>query len=422
MTKKIVFILFMGGMPLLAGPAFSQDATPSMTLDQCLAEAFASHPLLRAAALDVTAAEARVRQAKALAQPSFDLDMDLQPKFMDFRGSGESYAGLSWTFDFPGKRGLRGKIAGREADAVRDDLDLLRLEIGFQVREAFYRILLAQEILRYAEQDRDLSKDFLDRATVKYEAGDVAEMEVVRARVEAAKAVNIVRVAENDLRLSRARLNTALSRPPAGVLAVQGDFRKDGPSVPASKLTTRALEARPELRRLSREIDGERLRERLGLLAYLPDPTVGLAKHRLAGEPTTWDFTLSLPLPLFFWQPKSGEIAEARAIRKALEERGQALARAVGLEVEEAYAEAQIAAGQIALFEGEILSQAEDAYEKFLFSYQQGEIGGIELIEARRTLLDVRRSYAEVLYTFNVALAALEKSVGAPLEGISHEQ
>jgi cobalt-zinc-cadmium efflux system outer membrane protein len=67
---------------------------------------------------------------------------------------------------------------------------------------------------------------------------------------------------------------------------------------------------------------------------------------------------------------------------------------------------------QIELFEREILKQAEEAYEMFAFSYQEGEIGGLELIAARRTLLQARQSYAEALYTSNVAVAALNKAVG----------
>jgi outer membrane protein TolC len=53
----------------------------------------------------------------------------------------------------------------------------------------------------------------------------------------------------------------------------------------------------------------------------------------------------------------------------------------------------------------------------FLFSFQEGEIGGIELIEARRTLVEARKSYADALYNYDITLAALEKSVGQSLEG-----
>jgi len=57
----------------------------------------------------------------------------------------------------------------------------------------------------------------------------------------------------------------------------------------------------------------------------------------------------------------------------------------------------------------------------FLFSYQEGEIGGIELIAARRTLIESRTTYADALFNHRAALAALEKSIGQPLEGDNHE-
>jgi len=75
------------------------------------------------------------------------------------------------------------------------------------------------------------------------------------------------------------------------------------------------------------------------------------------------------------------------------------------------------ASNQISLFEEEILSQAEEVYNMFLFSYQEGEIGSIELIEARRSLLEARTSYADALFNYDMALAALEKSIGQKLEG-----
>jgi outer membrane protein TolC len=88
----------------------------------------------------------------------------------------------------------------------------------------------------------------------------------------------------------------------------------------------------------------------------------------------------------------------------------------VALEVEEAFVGLTTAADQIRLFEEEILTQAEDAYRMYEFAYQQGEIEAMDLIEARRTLNDARTSYADALFNYDVARAAIERSVGRPLE------
>ena len=152
-------------------------------------------------------------------------------------------------------------------------------------------------------------------------------------------------------------------------------------------------------------------------MSYLPDFDLGVSKHKIEGEGTFWDVTVSLPIPLFFWQTKKGEIAEAVANAESLKREKEHLQNSISLEVEEAYMNAVTAQNQIKLFEEEILTQAEEVYNMYLFSYQEGEIGGIELIEARRTLVESRVSYADALYNYGVALAGLEKSIGQKLEG-----
>lgn len=135
----------------------------------------------------------------------------------------------------------------------------------------------------------------------------------------------------------------------------------------------------------------------------------------------SWDFRLSARIPLFFWQPLKGEIAEAEANLEAFRREREHIANTIALEVEESYANALMAGRQIELFEKEILAQAEEAYNMFLFSFQEGEIGGIELIEARRTLIEARKSYADALNNFNIAQAALAKSVGQDLDEGQHD-
>lgn len=404
-----------------AGPVHSPPAAETLTLEQCIAVALEQNPLLQSSHQLYQASLARIQQAKAFYQPSLDFDSDLQPKLFDFRGSEETYFGLSQSIDFPGKRSTRGKIATQESLEIQTDTELLKLDIIFQVKQAFYSLLLAQQILKYAEQDLELSRDYLQKAEIKHEAGDVARVEVLRARVETAKAENSVRAAVNEVRLGKARLNFLLARKKYDSLEIAGEFQRDSLSISLEELKQKALSFRPEIKRLGFSLKKENLRKTLGQLSYLPDFSLGLSRHRLSGVATSWDFTLSFPIPLFFWQPQKGEIAEAQANLEALRREREHLIDAIALEVEEAYANALMARNQIELFEKEILAQAEEAYNMFLFSFQEGEIGGLELVEGRRTLIEARKSYADTLHNFSVALAALEKSVGQKLEVNSHD-
>jgi outer membrane protein TolC len=404
----------------LCSPLFllAQTSTEGgLTLDQCISIAIQQNPLVLSAMQQYNASLARIKQAKALAQPSLNWDSDLQPKLFHFGKSGERYFGISQELEFPGKRGLRGKIASAQANELLQDIELLKLDIVFQVKQAFYNLLLSEEKLKYAQQNLELAQDYLQKAELKFEAGDVAKVEALRAHVETSKAANEVRIASNEVRLAKAVLNFLLARKKYTPLEIQGNLKRVPIALNEDELIARALSFRPEVKRINLGLERESLTKKQGYMSYLPDFELGISKHRIIGEGDFWDFTLSFPIPLFFWQPKKGEIAEAEANIQALNREAEHLQNAITLEVGEAYMNAVTVDNQIRLYEEEILTQAEEVYNMFLFSYQEGEIGGIELIEARRTLIEARTSYADALFSYGVAIAALEKSIGQKLEG-----
>ncbi len=405
-------------MVILAIPCLLWSQPPEnnvLTLEECISIALEQNPLILSSFGQYQASLARIHQAKAFPQPSLGYDSDLQPKFFNFKDSGESYFGLSQSIEFPGKRYLRGKIASQEANEILAEIDLLKLDIIYQVKQAFYGLLLAQEKLKYAEQDLELSQDYLQKAELKYDAGDVAKVEVLRARVEAAKAANALRETSNEVRLSRAYLNFLLARKKYDPVEIKGELRHPPIALRLEELKERALAIRPEIKRVNYSLEKESLRKKQAYLSYLPDFDLGVSRHRIEGELTTWDVTISFPIPLFFWQPKKGEIAEAQANIESLSREKEHLKNAIILEVEESYMNALTTQNQIQLFEDEILTQAEEVYNMFLFSFQEGEIGGIELIDSRRTLIEARKSYADALFNYDAALAALEKSIGQRL-------
>ncbi len=416
MNKKLC-ILFLASAVFISG-IYGKDADDqSLTLEQCVNIAVENNPLVLSSCQQYQASLARVNQAKAIPQPSIDWDSDLQPHFFDFKNTGEWYFGVSESLEFPGKRHLRGKIALKESDQIYEEIELLKLDITFQVKEAFYALLLAQRTYQYIEQNLELSNDFLEKTKLKFDAGDIARVEVLRASVEAAKAANELRRTSNEVRLAKARLNYLMARKKYSPLEIKGEFIKE-PLIPdLETLKKQALSFRPEIKSIKHAIEGQNLQKKQAVMSYLPDFDLGVNRHKVQGEGQWWDVTISFPIPLFFWQPAKGQIAEAQANVNSLNSEFEHAKNTISLEVEESYMNAEFASNQIKLFEEEILTQAEEAYNMFLFSYQEGEIGGIELIESRRTLIQARTSYADALYNYGVALASLEKSVGQGLKG-----
>jgi outer membrane protein TolC len=416
MGKRICILLLVSTI-VFSGLFSSEKENQPLSLHQCINIAIENNPLVLSSYQQHKASLARVNQAKSIPQPSIDWDSDLQPQLFDFKNTGEWYFGVIESIEFPGKRHLRGKIAMTESDQLYEEIELLKLDIIFQVKEAFYALLLAQKKYQHTKQNLDLSQDFLEQTKLKFDAGDVAKVEVLRASVEASKAANELRKMSNEVRLAKARLNYLMARKKYTPLEIKGEFLKQPLSLDIETLKKRALSFRPEMKSIQHSIQGQNLQKKQAKMSYLPDFDLGVNRHKVKGEGQWWDVTLSFPIPLFFWQPARGEIAEAQANISSLNNEFQHIKNTIALEVEEAFMNAEFASKQIRLFEQEMLVQAEEAYNMFLFSYQEGEIGGIELIEARRTLIQTRTSYADALYTYEVALASLEKSIGQRFKG-----
>jgi cobalt-zinc-cadmium efflux system outer membrane protein len=396
-------------LALCVTPAIWCQTAPeqALSLDQCIAMALQRHPLILASGDWHEAALARIRQATVYPFPSISFNSDLQPQPLNFVRSEEAYLGVNQTFELPRKRQARGAIMERESKEIETEIEVVKLEVIFQVRRFFYELLLAQEKVAYARQDLELAQDFLQKAELKLAAGDVGKVEVLRARVEALRAANVLKTATNDEDLAKARLNYHLARGRSAPIQVQGKLH-----IPLADLQAEALRLRPELQRLRFAVEKEDLVQKNSRLSSLPDMDFNLSLHRLEGMPTTWSFNVSVPLPFLFQQRQKAEIAESQANARALEREAEQARNTILVEVQEARTNAQKAQDQILLFQNEILPQAQAVVEMFGFSYQEGEIGGIELIEARRTLNESRKSYADALFEYALALAALEKAVG----------
>ena len=395
------------------GPLWGQSVDDeALSLDQCISLALSRNPLILSSMQSLEASLARIDQATVFPFPSVDFNSDLQPQPLNFFRSREAYLGATQTFEFPGKRALRGKIAEGESNELRTNIDSLRIDLAYMVKEGFYRLLLAQEMSKYAQRDLALSQDFLEKAEVKVEAGEVARVEVLRARVEALKAANAVKVASSEESLAMARLNNLLARRNYTPLAIQGKLQVPFLALNLEELKKEAHSLRPESKRIAFSLKRESDKQKQSRLSSWPDFDVNLSYHYIEHEPTTWSFVVSVPLPFLFKQRQNAEVAESMATSFALERELDHLLNSIDLEVEESYLNSITAKTQIQLYQDDILPEAEEVYQMFLFSYQEGEIGGIELIESRRTLNESNRYYAEALFNYALTLATLDKAVG----------
>jgi len=176
-----------------------------------------------------------------------------------------------------------------------------------------------------------------------------------------------------------------------------------------------ALDSRPELKGLAAQRAGARAATRLAKQFWLPDFSLTAERDAVAGSPATYATGLSIGLPIFYWQHQRGDVALATHHEEELAADLADLRAQVSLEVRTEYTNAATAQQQAIFLRDQVLPEAREVYRVTSVSYKLGGASALELLDAKRTLLDAESQYVEALGAANDARAALELAVGAPI-------
>ena len=365
------------------------------------------------------AARARVTQARALPDPELELEYEELPGITRTSDFAERSFGATQRVESPLKWWRRGQAASQAAQATRlTVLEMTRLDIQFRVKLAFDRVLFAERRVGYVEQNAQLAQDFFAKAQRRLAAGDVVQLEVLRAEVEAGRAANRMVEARGDLSVAKVELNTLLARPNKAPLQLRGDLLGQPGLLPLEKLQQLGMERRPDLLGADWAVISSHSARSATLAGLMPDLNLGIFRQSIRGATggeNFWRVAVALDFPLWGGAKQRGGLAEAKAVV------GQAVAEKdrvryqVLLQIESALLGVQSACKRVELFEEGILHEAERGTEVAGRSYVEGKVSYLELLDAQKTLSEVREEYVAALFDFRTAFYRLERATGGPL-------
>ncbi|MEO6057448.1 MAG: TolC family protein [Gemmatimonadales bacterium] len=393
-------------------------ATDSLCLTrrQAIAEALARNPQLQVAAEQVAQARARKVQATAIPDPQFDAAFDQSPGLFGAGGSTQRSVSASITIPFLDKFRLQGRVGSADVRSAGFSAVLTRQLIASQTSQTYDSLLASLRRGRDLREARALAADFVRRAEARYNAGTTPKLDLVRAQVELAQAENDLIGNERDVVNARAALNRLVGRPLGAPIAA-ADSLAVPPELPdLDRLVAAALAARPELGDLKSQQEGARAATGLAREYWLPDLTLGIGRDYADVGPGVLFTGVSFPIPLFFWQHSRGEIGEARHRELELAAALRDVEGQVGQDLRSAHATASAALRQVVYIRDQLLPLARQAYRIASVSYGLGGSSALELLDARRNLLDAERQYTDALAAANSTRAELERAAATPLD------
>ncbi len=410
--------LLLIGWTVSTAQAQQAPAGEPVKLADLLAEAERNHPALRAAANLVDAKRARIPQARALPDPQLSIGYMGDPTpFKTQAGDPSSYRqfGLMQEFPYPGKRELRGKIAEKDVDAERWNLEAARRRIRAEVALAYYELFGVDKALEITQKNKELLEKLARITEERYKVGKGLQQDVLRAQVEVSRILQRLTVLGQRRRTLEAQLNSLLVRPPESPIGPLAPVEKSAFAYSLEELLQKAVDNFPEIRRQEQLIEQSQLAVNLARKNYYPDFSVGWDYQNRPDFPEMYGLRFTVNLPVFYKSKQRQAVGEASASLAAARHEREAVRTNLFFQVKEQYLMAKTSEELLQLYSKAIVPQSTLALESGLAAYQVGSLDFLSLISNFTSVLEYEISYYEELANYQKALARLEEITGIEL-------
>jgi len=391
---------------LIAASSAAETSSPTtLSFDTALRRALSANATVARAEAEVEAADAQRRTALSYLFPRLQATGGLIRNSKEVSFGGGDFArvilplndwNLRLTISQPifaglrdlrtyrqAKEGIRGAEQG--ARAVEDQI-LLKVAVDYLT------VVQGDALVAVEEQSLDLAERRLKQAQDFFEAGEVTQVDVLRAESSVKAAERRVALAHREREVAAGQLRVDLD--------LDGEIRVAEPSpdlpprAPESDLIAQAEKTRPAVRqaRIALRVAELEVSKQKG--AYLPVVTAdaGYVRQKTAFPAEEYGYAaLRVSVPI--WQ--SGEVA-ARVAGARVRQRQAQLAldeveRSVREDVRRAILDAETAARTLSLSE-EQLAATEAEYQQVFELYQSQEATSLDLQATETTLADARRT------------------------------
>lgn len=403
---------------LVVLPAITQAQRPDSagppTLHAVVAYALVRNPDIVTARLHVDSAHGEVGIAHAFTNPTASVQPGLPYQY-----------GLSSELDIGPNRYYRIKAARLGLGATRFSLYDTQRTVVFNVRSAFYDLLLDDALAALASDQRDILVQLLAADSARLKNGAAAEADVVTSELNLARADAALAHAQATVRSGRLALQLLIGvKQPDTAFKVTGTLRFETVGVPTDRpdsLVAVALADRPDLKAAETQLDQSRAIKGQQDWLLLPYPTVGLnwqpdAPYGVSvpfGKSSRFSLALSMPVPLWDWYGGEREKAKAGVAVAQLadnEARRQAISDVI--QAADSLRSATILARK---YQGGLLDKTTQAVANARYAYERGANSLLDVLDAIRTNQDIRTEYLTAVHDYWVAAYSLDRAVGRDL-------
>jgi len=406
---------------LLLGCGLEAGAQQALTWDQVRTRFESTNPTLLADKLSIDESKAEEITAFLRPNPQLTLSADgtqiapNQGVWKPFAGTFETPS-LSYLHERQHKRELRRESQQKAtliAESTHADLERTLL---FNLRSAFVSTLQAKAVLQLATADLEYYDHMLEISRIRFQAGDIAQIDLDRLELQRVTYESDVQTAEVNLRTAKIQLLTLLNdRTPIEQFDVVGTFDFNDQLISLDEVRKIALDTRPDLKAAIEAIDKAQTDHKLAVANGSTDPTfsVWYTHNSSTNNPfaiNTVGASISIPLRIF--DRNQGEKLRTQIDITRNERLRDATQAGVLSDVDSGYTTVASNLTLLRPYKAKYLQQSVRVRDTIMFSYQHGGASLLDFLSAQSEFRSVQLNYVNLIGSYLTAAAQLNEAVG----------
>jgi outer membrane protein TolC len=321
---------------------------------------------------------------------------------------------VTFPIDIGPQRHYRVSSQRRGVLAAAYDTSDIRRQVLFAVRQSYCDAQLAAALYAIAGEQREIVRQVLAADSARLAAGAIPLRDVVKSRVELARAEAGLARAGAAARATRISLQIVMgvAKPDTG-LVVSDTLDATELWIPSDSLIARAVTRRPDLMAAGERVDARRSDVSFARSLLLPTPSVGFVSqpHDPFISGSHYGLAVGLGFPLLNWfsgersrAGKSLQLAQLARDRQTIQIRGELTVTQDSLNTARAL---------VYRYHGGALALSDSALAMARYAYSSGATSLVDVFDALRTLSAVRADYFTALHDYRVSVFALRRATGA---------
>jgi outer membrane protein TolC len=327
---------------------------------------------------------------------------------------------ITQNLDLAGVIKLANQLGDLELEVQALDYQRILMDTNFNVRSAYYGLLRAESLVKVSAAAVAQSEEALKVARSQFNAGTVAQFDVLRAQTQLANNQQSLISARNQVNLSKNAFANSLGVDPGTPveLAAPTEMKEKDP-IPVfeeSKLIEAAYQARPEARQA--EISLTKAAKNIQLFGRGLAPSLGASlsanynpNPAFINNQTTGSISVGLTVPLSDGGASKAQTEAARSDQRAAEIQKEQYRNGIKAEVQQAiialrdaHERAQTAWGAV--------EQAREAYRIAQVRFREGVDTQLSVNDAQISLTQSETNIVNARYDYLTALARLNRALG----------